>query len=322
MGLAVAWEAVRRGARVRVIETALVGAGASGGLVGALAPHTPEQWTPVKAFQLRGLLAGPGFWAEVEAAGGLPAGYARLGRWQPVADAAGLALAEARGLAARELWQGQAEWRVIPRPEHPLAPGAGLVIEDTLSARLHPRMALAALVAAIRARGGEVIEGRDADEAGAVVWATGVTGLADLGAGRGVKGQAASFFCPGFETAPQVFAGGLHVVPHVDGTIALGSTSENTWTDEGTDDLLEALIARARGLVPALAEAKVVRRWAGVRPKSLSRRPVLGAWPGRAGHFVANGGFKIGFGIAPEVARVMADLVLEGVDGIPGGLRA
>jgi glycine oxidase len=44
---------------------------------------------------------------------------------------------------------------------------------------------------------------------------------------------------------------------------------------------------------------------------------VLGPWPGRPGHFVANGGFKIGFGMAPKVAEVMADLVLEGRDTIP-----
>ncbi|MCI5042840.1 MAG: FAD-dependent oxidoreductase, partial [Donghicola eburneus] len=39
------------------------------------------------------------------------------------------------------------------------------------------------------------------------------------------------------------------------------------------------------------------------------------------GQFIANGGFKIGFGMAPGVARVMADLVLEGRDGIPQGFR-
>ena len=37
-GLSIAWEAARRGARVRVIETARIGAGSSGGVVGALAP--------------------------------------------------------------------------------------------------------------------------------------------------------------------------------------------------------------------------------------------------------------------------------------------
>jgi glycine oxidase len=331
-GLAIAWEAARRGARVRLIETARIGAGASGGLVGALAPHTPEQWTPAKEFQLRALLAAPGFWAGVEHTSGLATGYAPTRRWQPIADAAGIALAKLRAKDAKILWQGQADWRVVPRPDHPLAPASptGLLVEDTLSARVHPRMALTALVAAIRARGGEVIEGTEAEDEGPVIWATGVAGLAALGAGQGagqavkgqgVKGQAASLLCPGFETAPQVFVEGLHVVPHVDGTIAIGSTSENVWTDEGTDALLEVLIEKARALLPVLSAAPVVERWAGVRPKSASRKPLLGPWPGRPGVFVANGGFKIGFGIAPEVARVMVDLVLEGVEGIPAPFR-
>jgi glycine/D-amino acid oxidase-like deaminating enzyme len=44
---------------------------------------------------------------------------------------------------------------------------------------------------------------------------------------------------------------------------------------------------------------------------------MLGRHPLRTDHFIANGGFKIGFGIAPRVADVMADLVLEGRDTIP-----
>jgi glycine oxidase len=47
----------------------------------------------------------------------------------------------------------------------------------------------------------------------------------------------------------------------------------------------------------------------------------LGEWPGRTGHFIANGGFKIGFGMAPKVAQVMVDLVLEGRDAIPDDFR-
>ncbi len=73
--------------------------------------------------------------------------------------------------------------------------------------------------------------------------------------------------------------------------------------------------------MPLLADAPVVDRWAGVRPRARSRAPMLGAWPGRDGHFIANGGFKIGFGMAPKVAEVMADLVLEGRDTIPDGFR-
>jgi glycine oxidase len=74
-------------------------------------------------------------------------------------------------------------------------------------------------------------------------------------------------------------------------------------------------------LCPALAGAPLVGRWAGFRPRASHRAPVLGEWPGRPGHYVANGGFKIGFGIAPGAAEAMADLVLEGRDSIPPGFR-
>ena len=47
-GLCIAWEAARRGARVRLIETVQIGAGSSGGIVGALSPHVPENWNPKK----------------------------------------------------------------------------------------------------------------------------------------------------------------------------------------------------------------------------------------------------------------------------------
>ena len=49
--------------------------------------------------------------------------------------------------------------------------------------------------------------------------------------------------------------------------------------------------------------------------------PLLGHWPGRPGHFVANGGFKIGFGMAPAIAALMAELVLLDRDRIPDAFR-
>lgn len=327
-GLSIAWEAARRGARVRVIEAQRIGAGSSGGVVGALAPHVPENWNRKKQFQLESLLMAETFWAEVAQTGGQDPGYARLGRWQPLADAAAVAVAQARGAEAATLWRGQAVWRVIPRPEADWSPCSptGLLIEDTLSARLSPRGAARALVAAIRAKGGEVVEG-EAKAEGAVVWATGHAGLLDLNAafarpvGAGVKGQAL-LVAHDARDQPQLYAGSLHIVPHGDGTVAIGSTSENTWTDpEATDAQLDTLLAQAQAVCPALIGAKIVERWAGIRPRARSRAPLLGPWPGRPGHYIANGGFKIGFGMAPKVARVMADLVLSGQDAIPPGFR-
>jgi len=327
-GLSIAWEAARRGARVRVIETVRVGAGSSGGMVGALAPHVPEQWNPKKAFQLDSLLMAQGWWAGVEAASGLTLGYARTGRLQPLADARAVEQARARAVEAAVLWQGRAEWRVIAATGNawePVSP-TGWLIEDTLTARINPRDALVALVAAIRAVGREVVVGEGVDE-GPVIWATGVSGLADLSAGlgrvvgAGVKGQAL-LLAHDAGAAPQLFVDWLHIVPHGDGTVAVGSTSENRWeVADATDVQLDALLDRARAAVPELAAAPVLDRWAGLRPRAASRAPVLGVWPGRSGHYIANGGFKIGFGMAPKVAEVMVDLVLDGCDAIPDGFR-
>lgn len=326
-GLSIAWACARRGARVRVIDTVGVGAGSSGGLVGALSPHVPEAWNEKKAFQLESLLMAEEWWGEVAQVSGRDPGYARLGRLQPLEDESAVEVARRRESSAWELWRGLAEWQVVPvtgADWEPLSP-SGWLVRDTLSARLSPRMGLTALVGALVERGGEVVVG-DAEERGAVIHATGIAGLVELSGalgkriGGGVKGQALSLR---YEAGmlPQLFVDGLHVVPHGDGTVAIGSTSENQWVHEGVDDAVEGLHRKALAALPVLAGAAVEDRWAGVRPRAVSRAPLLGAWPGRAGHWVANGGFKIGFGMAPKVAKVMADLVLEGRDGVPEGFR-
>lgn len=315
-GLAVAWEAARQGARVRVVDPRGPGAGASGGVVGALAPHAPEGWTDAKAFQLAGLLSAPAFWSGIEAAGGQTTGYARTGRVQPLPDAAAVTRAQARADGAAALWPAPFRWAVTgdPPPDAPPSP-TGLWVVDTLSARLSPAATVAALTAAIRATGGKVVP--EAPDAGAVLHATGWEGLREAGRGGGVKGQAV-VLDHAAPDAPQIYADGLHIVFHADGTTAVGSTSERDWTDPtATDAQADGLLDRARAILPGLAKAPVLRRWAGVRPRTPSRQPILGPWPGRPGHFLANGGFKIGFGLAPVVAAVMVGLILGGQDGIP-----
>ena len=327
-GLSVAWCCAKRDARVRVVDPNGPGAGASGGLVGALAPHVPENWNDKKVFQFDSLIMAESFWAEVAEAGGRDPGYLRSGRLQPLADDHAVALARQRRDTARELWHGKAVWEVIQASDAgdwaPQSP-SGLLIRDTLTARMHPRQACAALVAALEARGVEIVT--EARDAGQVVWATGVHDLEAMSQaagrmlGNGVKGQAALLRFDARDK-PQLFADALHIVPHGDGTVAIGSTSERDYDDpRAVDAQLEDVIARARMAFPVLQNAEVIERWAGVRPRARSRAPVLGPHPLREGAFIANGGFKIGFGMAPKVGEVMADLLLDGIDRIPNGFR-
>lgn len=335
-GLSIAYVCARRGRRVRLVERRRIGAGSSGGIVGALAPHVPENWNAKKQFQLESLLMAEPFWAAVAALASVDPGYARTGRLQPLADDRAVEQALARAAEAERLWQGHARWIVDRREADGWtdASPTGLFIRDTLSARLGPRRACLALAAAVRALGGQIDEGQETapdapqDEGDApTIWATGVEGLLALSSnlgtpvGDGVRGQAALFALDA-AALPQLFVDGLHIIPHADGTVAVGSTSERDWRGiAGCDARLEALIERARAACPALGTAPVIERWAGIRPRAASRAPVLGPWPGRPGHFIANGGFKIGFGMAPKVAEVMADLVLLGGDHIPEGFR-
>ncbi|MEM6758494.1 MAG: FAD-dependent oxidoreductase [Pseudomonadota bacterium] len=326
-GLSIAWTCVQRGASVQVIDPNGPAAGASGGIVGALAPHVPENWNPKKQFQLESLLMAEAFWAEVAAAGGGDPGYVRSGRIQPIADAHTLDLAHSRSTSAQALWHDNASWQIRPTGTGPwqLDTPTGHEIFDTLSAHIHPRRACEALVAALAAHG--VTIQSKSPERGTVIHATGTAGLEALNAthtrmvGAGIKGQAAllGFALP---DAPQLFVDTLHIIPHADGTTAVGSTTEREYdgpTD--TDSALDAVIDRARSAVPQLREAPVLARWAGLRPRSRSRAPMLGAYPDRPGHYIANGGFKIGFGMAPKVAEKMADLVLENRDTIPPGFE-
>ena len=327
-GLAVGYACASRGAKVRVIDPNGVAAGSSGGLVGALAPHVPENWNTKKAFQFESLIMAEAFWAEVDRISGESCGYLRSGRVQPLADERAVALAKARAKTAADLWQGKAEWSVQPLEQFGAwAPKSdtGLVVFDTLTARIHPRRATKALAAAIIALGGEVVaEGKPE---GQIVYATGWRGMVELSeqigksVGGGVKGQAALLR---YDAAnlPQLFADSLHIVPHADGTVAIGSTSERDFdAPDAVDHQIDEVITRAIEAFPVLSDAPVIERWAGVRPRAKSRAPMLGRHPTEEGAFIANGGFKIGFGMAPKVGEVMADFILDGIDHIPDGFR-
>ena len=322
-GLSIAYACARRGTKVTVIDPHGPGAGSSGGIVGALAPHVPEKWSGKKAFQFDALIKAAAFWAEVETIASRPTGYKRTGRLQPIATPSALDLAQTRAANAENLWQGLAEWRIEPAANFgalaPLSP-TGFVIHDTLTARLHPRMACAALAAAITALGGTICQ--TAPAKGKIVHATGAAGLVqisqDLGKpfGAGEKGQAAllAYAAP---DAPQIYTDNIHIIPHADGTTAIGSTSERYFDDLGTDDALDALIARAQTCLPALHGAPVLERWSGLRPRTHSRAPVVGAHPLYPDQFIANGGFKIGFAMGPAIGAMMADLLLDEKNTIP-----
>ena len=328
-GLSVARACRAVGLSVLVADRDGPGAGASGGPVGALTPHMPRPMTPFKALQRDALRSLEGHARALEAETGLPTGYVRSGRMMPVGSEALRAEAPALAEAARAAWGGAGlAWQAAP-PPGTLAPEAcphGVFVDD-ISARIDPPAYLAALAASVGAealRPGWALTGLAGDRArfdrgvlsaGHVVLAAGWESFALAGVeGGGVKGQAALLDATLPPGMPVVQGRGLFVTAHGPGRVGVGSTHERDWTEPGPDAGLDALLARAAALVPALAGARVLRRWAGLRPRSASGQLLVGPVPERPGLILATGGYRIGLALAHEIGRAVAARIA----GVPG----
>lgn len=334
VGLWIARFADAAGMKVALVERGTCGDGASGGVLGALMPHLPTGWSAKKQFQFDALCELEGLLAAVEAETGLATGYRRCGRIVPIRKPGFVAEADRRAAASAR------QWGIYRHTRRDTATVSGWmaadaaphgVLADDLSARLSPRQAIDALRAAVVGRV-ETIEGwafagfdpvqgiaraagGDTIPAGRVVLSAGVETFGLLAPvlgttiGTGIKGQAA-VLRPSQPVAAQpiIFDDGVYVVPHDDGTVAVGSTTEAVFDDPfSTDHQIETIVARARLLCPVLADAPIVARWAGLRPKCHERDPIVGVLPDAPAIAVATGGFKITFGIAHRLARWLVD---------------
>ena len=334
VGLWTAWKALGAGMSVRVYERGRVGAGASGGILGALMPHRPSQWTASKQFQLDALACLQHEIAALEEATGNAVGYRRCGRLMPIDT--DRRLEEHRGwqAAAVDNWQGtNACWEILDAlPDRwPMAKALSYDF-DTLSARVSPRGLLQVLAEAVRARGGKIVEGATVDQpdkvsAGHVVIAAGHDSFAlaetpDMG--WGVKGQAVLLEpeSPLPEDLPILYRGGTYVIRHDDGRVAVGSTSERAFADDRPDQATATkLMAEAASLCPALAGAQMVESWAGIRPRAAARQPMVGPMPGNGRLIMATGGFKITLGIAHRMADAVVAFANGETPDLPPGFN-
>lgn len=129
------------------------------------------------------------------------------------------------------------------------------------------------------------------------------------------RGQMLSVLAPeGFNLRHPVRGQQVYIVPRTQGPdrgkLIIGSTME----DAGFDVSVKAqtivdLNARAVRMMPALAEAKFVESWAGLRPYTADLLPILGALEAQPRYILATGHFRNGILLAPVTAEVIGQLV-------------
>jgi glycine oxidase len=345
IGLACAWRAARRGARVVVLDRDRPPAGATRVAAGMLAPVGELTFGEPELLELTLAAAElyPSFVAELEAASGMSTGYERCGALHIALDRD--EAAELRRVHDLQRRLGlEAEW-LPPRRCRDLEPGLTPSFNGGVhapgEAAVDPRALAAALLAALAAEEVEVrtgvevaaalmegerlagvrtTDGEELRAASTVLAAGAWSGRAEWlpeearPLVRPVKGQIVELRTPDGEPPCEriIASERVYLVPRPDGRLIAGATVEERGFDTTvTAGGVHELLREAYRLLPDVAEMELVEAMAGLRPGTPDNLPLIG--PGALdGLVLATGHYRNGVLLAPLTAERVAE-TLAGV---------
>jgi thiazole synthase len=330
VGLAIALELQQRGAAVTILSRDFKQAAAHAA-AGMLAPQA--EGIPPGAFLdlcLRSRALYPSWTAQLEGQTGLPTGYWACSILQPWDDAA---IATRQPEACHEKnWLDRA---AIHQHQPGLCAEVGGGYWFPLDAQVDNRALTIALWQSALAAGVKIQEGISANalqtqanqvtavstsagdwQADHYILATGAWSAELLSVPvYPKKGQMLSVRVPDGEplALQQVlFGADIYIVPRQDGRIVLGATSERVGFAPGNTPMgMNALMAAAVRLYPAIAHYPIQEFWWGFRPTTPDELPLLGASP-YANLTLATGHHRNGILLAPITARLITDAILQG----------
>lgn len=119
------------------------------------------------------------------------------------------------------------------------------------------------------------------------------------------------------EALPPILRRPVHAIRQFrSGTVMVGTTNEFVGHDRSvTYEAGVRVLDRACQAVPALAGARVLRAWAGLRPMSPDGLPIYGAVQEVPGFYIAVG--HSGITLAPITGQVFLDLITTGHTSLP-----
>ncbi|WP_309070680.1 glycine oxidase ThiO [Arthrobacter sp.] len=346
IGLGIAWEAIRRGHSVALIDPDPAG-GATHAAAGMIAPASELHYREEHLLRLTVDSASryPEFLFSL-AWTGVDPGYRRTGTLVLALDGADrTALADLQTVQQRNsLSVQQIPLREARRSEPLIGPAATAAFHAPDDHQLDPRRLAQALIAAVSERGrlvrrrasgiertGNRVTGvslEDGTFVGArhTVVANGLA-AADL-AGlpcqlplRPVYGDILRLRVPEAlqplltHTIRGLVRGhAVYLVPREDGTVVLGATMREDGSSAVSAGGVYQLLRDAQQLIPAVAELELVEVLCRARPGTPDNAPLLGGVTGTHNLVIATGFFRHGVLLTPAAAALCVDL-LEGKPG-------
>lgn len=334
IGLATAYELLRRGVTVTVLERASCGREASWAGGGILSPLMPWDYTDaVTQLTQASVKLFPEFIESLKLKTGIDSEYQASGL---------LALSGNSGErdASAEAWCNRNVFPIKKIPAREIAPE---LVCDELAMWLpsvaqvrNPRL-LRALAKSVELSGGIIVEQAEVTswkiERGRVVAAitsqgeyTAANFIVTAGAWsqpllgehalkldiHPVRGQMLLFKAGPGLLRTIILQDGFYLIPRQDGHILAGSTLEEVGFDKSaTATAREALLTKANTLLPVLSEATLINHWAGLRPGSPANIPVISRHPAIANLYLNSGHYRYGVTMAPGSAQLMANMLFD-----------
>lgn len=103
-----------------------------------------------------------------------------------------------------------------------------------------------------------------------------------------------------------------------DGLAWIGATEERCGFDVRiSEEARQSLLAEAVRIMPAIADAELVRHTACLRPVTSDWLPIIGKAPGWDNVYLATGAGKKGILLSPGIGKAVSDLVAHGTTTLP-----
>jgi len=341
IGGSIAWRLAAEGVAVTVFERGRLGLEASWAAAGILAPQAEAEGPgPILDICLRGREAFERIVERLRRESGVDPEYDQAGILYCALDAD-----EQRQLEGRARWQRSAglggeveelDGAAARRIEPMLSQEVCYALHLPTNRRVENRKLTQAYIAAALKAGAEFRESsgvaeiiaRNSNHPGvrlddgstheadfvinaAGAWAARIRGLeADRIAIRPVRGQIVCFQGRPAMLGPAIFSLRGYLVPRRDGRVLAGSTMEDAGFDRSvTMAGMGRIVAGANALIPALSGLAFREAWAGFRPATDDKLPILGPSTVHPHVLYATAHFRSGILLSAITGEVIADLV-------------
>ena len=340
IGLSVAWSLRGQGASVLVLERGQVGGQATGAAAGMLAPLAEAKVAgPFVTLGLASLRRYPAFIEALREETSMDAeltgpGMLRTANGEAEAAALNREFVWQQALDLPMEWLSGAEVRKL---EPSLTANIEAAILSPVEKHVEPsRLARALALANVR-RGVRILEGTPVS--GFAKTSKKVTGVHTPGgilscghvviAGGAwtetigswlevdlpifpVRGQILALSCLPPPLRHTLYAHTGYLVPKADGRLVVGATEDRAGFDaRPTAQGINSMLTFAVQQIPSLGEAPFESAWAGLRPASEDRLPILGPLPGWENAHVATGHYRNGILLAPITGEILAQELLH-----------